>query len=171
MEKEKKSGTNLVLLILIFIVIVLLIAFILNGYYSNKNNIENNINTNSLNSVNKVEQNTDTSKENLNNMLVEHILNSIETYAKNGYILKDTEGDVTAEKLTLDEAQKNREKYKEQIEEMIENESNVFKLYFENKTLKCKYDFEYVINKLGIGSHMGQGIDVDENGMKIYNFK
>lgn len=105
------------------------------------------------------------------NQLIDSILDEIEKYAKNNYILKDTTGDVTASKLTLLEAQNNRQSYKKIINENI-NEIDIFQeIYFENNRLNIKCHFEEILNKLGLGTHMGAGVNVDEEGIQIFTIK
>lgn len=105
------------------------------------------------------------------NLMAEDILNSIETYSEQGYILKSTTGDVTAEKLSKDEVKQNRESYKTKILELLNNTEIVAKITIENGTVTCNYRFEKILNSLQIGTHMGIGVDIDENGFKTYMFK
>ena len=100
--------------------------------------------------------------------LVNSILEEIEKCASNNYILKDTTGDVTASKLTLLEAQNNRQSYEKIINQIIDDTDIFTEMYFENNKLISKCDFEKVLNKLGIGTHMGMGIDVDEEGIQVF---
>ncbi len=105
------------------------------------------------------------------NSMAEDILNSIESYSEQGYILKSTIGDVTADKLSKDEVKQNRESYKTKILELLNNTEIVTKITIENATVICNYNFEKILNSLQIGSHMGIGIDTDEDGFKTYIFK
>lgn len=103
--------------------------------------------------------------------LIDTILDEIEKCAKNNYILKDTMGDVTAPKLTLTEAQNNRKSYEKTINELIEDIEMFPEIYFENNKLNIKCYFEEVLNKLGLGTHMGAGINVDEDGIQIFTIE
>ncbi len=96
------------------------------------------------------------------------ILDEIEKCARDGYILKDINGDVTAQKLTLSEAQRNREIYKDKINEIIDDGGIFTEIYFENNKLNVKCYFEKILNKLEIGTHMGIGINIDEEGIQTF---
>lgn len=100
--------------------------------------------------------------------LVEDILDEIEICADNNYILKDTTGDVKAQKLTLVEAQNNRQIYAKKINELINDKDIFTEIYFENNKLICKCYFEQVLNQLGIGTHMGVGTNINEEGIQIF---
>lgn len=103
--------------------------------------------------------------------LVNNILNEIERCSNNNYILKDITGDVTAEKLTLSEAQENREDYAKVINEIIDDTNIFTEFYFEDNKLICKCNFEKVLNKLEIGTHMGAGTSMDEDGIQIFTIE
>ena len=116
--------------------------------------------------------NSDESKvskdEEFEHKLVNNILDTIETYAQNGYLLKDTMGDVTADKLTLEEAKNNREIYRKIIKNNIYNDELFAEKYFKDNKLIYKSYFEVLLNKLEIGTHMGAGTNIDEEGIQIF---
>lgn len=105
-----------------------------------------------------------------NNIFVNQILDSIEKYASNGNILKSTDGNIAAAKLTVEEAKYNREEYKQKINSIINNRDIFSEVYLENGTLNCKYEFESVLVVLGLSSHMGVGIEVDREGNKVFSW-
>lgn len=99
------------------------------------------------------------------------IANQIEAYAKGNYLLKSTDGDVSAPKLTLAEAKNNRTNYKKAITENLDDRDVFPAIYFENGELVVKCYIEDLLNKLGVGSHMGAGLDIDKNGIQIFSLK
>ena len=143
---EKK---NVVMISLIGVVLVAILGVI--GYWSINN-----------------EGSKVLSDEEIKGKLVNNILDTIETYAQNGYILKDIMGDVTADKLTLEEAKNNRETYKKIIEENIYDDELFEEKYFEDNKLVYKSYFEALLNKLEIGTHMGAGTNMNEEGIQIF---
>lgn len=104
------------------------------------------------------------------NTMADNILDSIEKYASEEYILKSTTGDVTAGKLTKEEAKQNRETYKTKILESLNNKEIVTKISFENDKLICTYNFEKILNSLELGSHMHIGTETDGEGFKNFEF-
>lgn len=104
------------------------------------------------------------------NAIINSILDSIELYSEKGYLFKMIDDGSEAERLTLEETQNNRQVFNKKLVELIESESEMFELYFENETLNCKYNYENVINRLGIKSNNGNGIQVNQNGVKTYTF-
>ena len=102
------------------------------------------------------------------NDLINNILDEIEKCVNNNYILKSTTGDVTAPKLTLTEMLNNRTEYQKTIDGLIDDIGIFSEIYFENNKLIVKCHFEDVLNKLGIGTHMGIGTDVDDDGVQIF---
>lgn len=151
----------------------------------NENGIQVNEKLNNENSVDNEQANNDkeiasaTAGENetkgirynkdFEDMLVEYILNSIEEYAKNGSILKSTSGDVTAEKLKGEEVNSNSQRYKEKIMEMLTDKDLFGDIYNVNNKDACKYNFEKILNRLGLSTHMGAGVgEMDTLGKKVY---
>lgn len=102
------------------------------------------------------------------NKFVEKILDLIEKYAGNGHIYKSKNGMIAIDRLTLIEAKNNRQAYKNIINSIINDREIFEEIYFENETLNCKYNFEYVLSALKLNSDLGKGIEVDEQGYKIY---
>jgi len=108
------------------------------------------------------------------NNLVNKILFEIERLVKNNYILKDTKGNITAGKLSLEELKNNSDNYKRIINEFLTttnstiNAIDIIYISFENNKLICECYFENLLNELGMSSHMGIGTNIDDNGIQIF---
>lgn len=105
-----------------------------------------------------------------NEALVDYIIASIKVYAEDGYILKDINGNVNTERLTADEVDSNYEEYKKQIVAMLSDET-IFKGFSKDGKEYSTYNFQKILNGLGIGTHMGAGIGCyDMYGVKLYEY-
>ena len=182
MEDNEKKVIQISLNKFIILVILLIVVLGLGiGLYVNalkKSNTESEMQSmnEKENSVNEIKISSDENiafgiryNKDFEDMLVEYILSSIREYAKNGSILKSTTGDITAEQLTVEEVNSNNSKYKEKIIEML-TDKEIFKdIYKVDNKDACKYNFEKILNNLGLGTHMGIGTGkTDESGNKVY---
>ena len=187
-KKEIKIGLGTVIFIAILIIILLLIITGLFYYYIIKGNDNGNtvanlnvidekfINTNELKNDNSITTDLNSVEsigvrynKNFEDMLVEYILNSIETYTNNGNIIKSTDGYILADKLTIEEFNSNRLIYKEKIKNMLENTDIFGNAFIEDNKEACTYNLEKILNNLGIGTHMGLGTGkTDDLGNKTY---
>lgn len=158
------KGISLISVIIAILLIAILIALIWVGIVFKNVPVDNG----------PIADGEQIKEEDFDYMLVEYILDSIEVYSSTGYILKDIDGDVTAERLSYEEAKANRAEYKVKIMNMLSNPEifgNKFKI--ENKEA-CTFNFVKILTELGIGTHMGVGIgftDFEGNKLYIYNNK
>ncbi|MEG1363105.1 MAG: hypothetical protein RSC92_01480 [Clostridia bacterium] len=97
-------------------------------------------------------------------LLITNILDNIEKYALNNYILNGTS------KLTVDEAKSNRQKYKDILANELDNTDIFIGVVLEGNTLKCEYNIENALTKLNLKSNNIENLDVNENGCKIFSW-
>ena len=86
--------------------------------------------------------------------MFEKILNNIANTIKIDFLFLTTNGDVSAEKITID-------KFKENIKTYvtyINNRYDIFTLYIKNGKLNVAYDQNKVLNTIGMGSSGGVGL-------------
>ena len=146
---------NKVVLILVILIVVILLGVILGIYLLNKdikiNETQNDLIENEKDDVGKVEEN----KEKISNEItILKVLDDIEKNSNFDRILKTTTGDISAEKLSKDEFVNSKEKY---VTKLL-NSMSLFNIYEENGNQYVEYETEKVLNALGYGTHMGNGI-------------
>lgn len=155
----KKRNVICVILCLVLIVAGCIGLYYLYNIKNNKNDLEDN---NVGNQIQEKEQSVEKSKDYIISKKVLTDLFSNDQI-ENGNILKSKNGDITSEKLTKDEFDKNEEEY---IEKIIKNKDKVLNIYDEDSTEYVEYIDQEVLNILELSSHMGNGY---EPGVKILN--
>lgn len=151
--------------ICVIVCLVLIVAGCVGLYYLynkkySKSDLEDNNNVE--NQIQKNEQTVENSKEYSISKKVLVDLISTEQI-KNGNILKSKNGNITSEKLTKEEFDKNEEEY---IEKIIKNKDKLLNIYNEDSTEYVEYIPQNVLNILELSSHMNVGY---EPGVKILN--
>lgn len=126
--------------------ILIIIILICLGIYTNK--IKNSVNEKhsinrdeegsqkgEMNTISNKNERTEP-KEEFEEAFVNYLVNSIKIYTQNESILKDTMGDVTASKLSIQEFEDKKEDYKKEIKSMLEDHSVI-----STKFIKTLSDF------------------------------
>lgn len=151
-----------VICIIVCLVVVLALCVILYFLY-NKNYSKNDMGSN--NSVNQIQEKEHTVENNKDYLISKKVLNDLisNEQIENGNILKCKNGDITSEKLTKEEFDKNKEEY---IEKIILNKDKLLNIYNEDSTEYVEYASKDILNTLELSSHMGVGY---EPGIKILN--
>lgn len=150
--------------ICVIVCLVLIAAGCVGLYYLyNKKNNKSELEDNNVgNQLQEKEQTVEHSKDYLISEKVLVDLISDEQIG-NGNVLKSKNGDITSEKLTKEEFDKNKEEY---IEKIIKNKDTLLNVYSEDSTEYVEYIPQNVLNTLELSSHMGVGY---EPGIKILN--
>ena len=86
--------------------------------------------------------------------MYEKILNNISNTVTTDKFLLSTDGDVTAETLTIDKFKENIKLYTS----YINNRYDVMTLYIKDNKLTAVYDQSKILSILGMGTHMGIGL-------------
>ena len=79
--------------------------------------------------------------------------NLVETVSIDSFLL-DEDGDVSAEKITVNDFKKNIDKYIE----TLKNDQNLFYVFLKDSKVTVSYEQYKVLKKLGMSSHMGAGL-------------
>lgn len=133
--------------------------YLYNKKYS-KSDLEDNNNVG--NQIQKNEQTVENSKEySISKKVLVDLISTEQIENRN--ILKSKNGNITSEKLTKDEFDKNEEEY---IEKIIKNKDKLLNIYNEDSTEYVEYIPQDVLNILELSSHMSVGY---EPGVKILN--
>lgn len=95
--------------------------------------------------------------------MYEKILNNISDTVTSDQFLLSTDGDVTAETLTID-------KFKENIKTYvtyIDNRYDIITLYLKDNKLIAVYDQAKILSVLGMGTHMGIGLVSEPQSIQL----
>lgn len=100
-----------------------------------------------------------------NRMIIQKVLDNIFSTGKigDGYVLKSTTGDITAEKLSEKEFLESENSYVDVLEKNID----LFKIYSENNSKYVEYMPEEILNKLGYSTHMNVGFGFNFNTINL----
>lgn len=165
------SKAKIVITIIAIILLIICLASLM-LQYSKINNTDkaSATNTNQETSNNKGNELNDDNEENqFAEQFFNYLVDMISERAKEGVILKDTTGDVTADKLTEQEVVANKNNYINILKNNLNN-NEIFSDKFIKDNKQCiVFSVESVLNLLGLGTHMGAGMGAtDYNGMQLY---
>jgi len=163
-KKKMEKRSNVQAIIIIILVVILIGATVYLGitHFTKQNN---QLKPNQQLTDNKQQENEKTFEKQFVNYLAEVVIQG----AKNESLLKDTEGNATADKLTEREAINNKGQYIKILEKNMNNRE-IFSAQFIKDEKQCiVFNMEKMLNLLGVGTHMGTGMGVsDDNGMQLY---
>ncbi|MGB4984815.1 MAG: hypothetical protein WBO70_03460 [Erysipelotrichaceae bacterium] len=102
--------------------------------------------------------------------MVNNILDELENVVNQGLIFIGLDGNIENGKVKIEDFKNGRAGYFTKIKSLLDNP-----LYFANEELgdnySCKYNIEKILNELGYSSHMGIGLEANNDGWKTYQLK
>ena len=83
------------------------------------------------------------------------LINLADTVTVDKFLLS-TNGDISSGTISITDFKNNINNYVDQLKDF--SDSNLYLLYISNGNLYAKYNHEFILNKLGMGTHMGTGL-------------